>query len=432
MIHRRRDYALLAAACALPRAAALIYDRADMLPRTGGSVEKSDLIARIFLDSGTFGFVPTSPTAYTQPLYAWFMIAVYWVGERHWWSLGSAQIAVAVATALLVYEIGRRFFSRRIGVLAALIATLQPYLIWHDVHANREILDQVLGAGMFLLALLVAERRTWPAYLGVVVGVAILSNSRLILLPLALGGYLLWRRVGWRVAVIVPVVAALTVVPWVIRNKEEVGCWSLTTDARALWKANNINTYATLSSGQWIDNVPDIPNRPRNPQEAYYKYSQDGIDWYRNPEPGRAAIDECAQQSYYQHLVVQFLEHHPGEKLKLMGQATLMLWEPTVTADGASAGEPASTGTVHTLRHLAAPVYLIPLYILALIGLFFVTPAFRALALIFLGYETLAAWLFAGTMRYRVPWDFVLALLAAVALTKLPLLKRVRSPSQNL
>ena len=33
-----------------------------------------------------------------------------------------------------------------------------------------------------------------------------------------------------------------------------------------------------------------------------------------------------------------------------------------------------------------------------------------------LGYNTLAAMVFAGTARYRAPWDFLLALLAAFAL----------------
>ena len=37
---------------------------------------------------------------------------------------------------------------------------------------------------------------------------------------------------------------------------------------------------------------------------------------------------------------------------------------------------------------------------------------------IFVLYETAAAWVFAGTTRYRVPWDFVLALLAAAALDR--------------
>ena len=39
------------------------------------------------------------------------------------------------------------------------------------------------------------------------------------------------------------------------------------------------------------------------------------------------------------------------------------------------------------------------------------------LAVALLAYHTLAAMVFAGATRYRVPWDFLLALLAAGALT---------------
>ena len=65
--------------------------------------------------------------------------------------------------------------------MAAVIATLQPYLVWHDLHGNREILDQLLGAALFGLTLLaVAAARVWLGVaLGVVSGVAILSNARL-------------------------------------------------------------------------------------------------------------------------------------------------------------------------------------------------------------------------------------------------------------
>ena len=79
-------------------------------------------------------------------------------------------------------------------------------------------------------------------------------------LPLALGGYLLWRvRVDCRGRV--PVLAVVAVAPWVVRNKVEVGCFAITTDARALWKANNLKTYGHPPKGLWIDNVPDIPER---------------------------------------------------------------------------------------------------------------------------------------------------------------------------
>ena len=430
-VRRRWDYALVAAACALPRLVAMLHEGSALLPANDSGVEKSDLLARVFIKTGTFGYVPGEPSAYTQPLYGWFMIAIYWVAGRHWWSLGTVQVAVAVGTAILVYEIGRRFLSRRAGLIAALVSTLQPYLIWHDVHANREILDQILGAGMFLLVLLATRHRSLrvPLALGLVTGLAVLSNTRLLALPLAFAAYLLWRRAGWAAALVVVALAALTISPWIVRNKVEVGCWSITTDGRAFWKANNANTYATLAAGLWIDNVPDIPHRPPNPQDAYSDYTENGINDYTQVNPAYAQaippkINECAQESYYTHLAVTFIEHHPGAKAKLMAQATKMLWDPSVTADGTTS----SGGGLGSIKQVVEPAYVIALYLLAFVGLFFVERAFAVLALGFLGYETLAAWVFAGTTRYRVPWDFVLALLASAALARAPF--RRRAPSQ--
>jgi hypothetical protein len=196
--------------------------------------------------------------------------------------------------------------------------------------------------------------------------------------------------------------------PWVVRNRVEVGCFTLTTDARALWKANNFATYETLAAGKWIDDVPDLRHRQRTPQEAG--------DIYRST--GRVIhVGECAAQRNYQHLVTEFWKHHPGEKAKLAWQATGMLWDPRV---GLQEGRPEAGEALDTLRRWAEPALMIPLFVLALVGLFYVPPAFRWLALIFLAYETAMAWVFAGQTRYRVPWDFLLALLAAAALTRLP------------
>lgn len=141
------------AAAALPRLLVLAVERNDVLTRY---VEKSDTFATTLVESGTFGFLPDVPSAYTQPLYAWFLAGLYWPLERSWVVVGLAQTAVAVATALVVLLIGRRLSSVRTGVIAALVATLHPYLVWHDVHVNREILDQLLAAALVLLALLAA------------------------------------------------------------------------------------------------------------------------------------------------------------------------------------------------------------------------------------------------------------------------------------
>ena len=404
----RGGAALVVAAAVLPRLAVLAYERGRILT---AFVEKSDTFAQTLASSGTYGFIPGVPSAYTQPLYGWFLAALYWGLERHWLVVGIAQTLVAAATALVVLYAGRRFLSARAGLVAALISTLHPYLVWHDVHVNREILDQFVGAGVFVLTLVVAERATpWlGAALGVALGLSLLGNSRLTALPLFLAAYLLWNRASVVTVVAVLVGCAVTVAPWVIRNKVQLGCYALTTDGRALWKANNVNTYSTLARGGWIDDVPPLPGAPRlTPEFASDIYKQTGK---------KIRLDECAQMRLYDHATIQFWRHHPGEKAKLMVQATRMLWDPrpTKTETGPSSGGHSR------LRTWAETAYAVPLFALALLGLALgfrsavVSRRFLALAGVFLVYETLAAMLFAGATRYRVPWDFVLALLAGAA-----------------
>jgi len=159
--------------------------------------------------------------------------------------------------------------------------------------------------------------------------------------------------------------------------------------------------------------VPDIPQRIggvpdrwHTPEEAY------GI-WTSPPKHRIIDVPECYQQSFYERLVFRFWEHHPGAKAKLMAQATWMMWSPGVGITGAQ------ESGVDSVRKWVEPLYMVPLYILAIAGLCFVPLGFRVLAIIFALYETAAAWVFAGTTRYRVPWDFVLALLAAAAIDRI-------------
>jgi 4-amino-4-deoxy-L-arabinose transferase-like glycosyltransferase len=401
---RRATILVVLGAAILPRLAALLYARDAIL---AGFVEKSDIFARTLLASGTYGYVPGVPSAYTQPLYGWFLAGVYWIAARDWEAVGIAQILVAAGTATIVFAAARRFLSLPAAALAAVVATLNPYLIWHDVHVNREILDQLLAAAMFLLALAAARRGALmlSAALGVACGLAILGNSRLLLFPLVLAAFVVWRLPPRRAAATVAVVVAATVAvlaPWVIRNRVQVGCWAITTDARALWKANNVNTYATLKAGKWIDDVPPLPGAPRLTPE----YESDIL----RENHRIVRVDECAQESLYTDATLSFWRHHPVEKLRLIGLATHMLWSPVQTR---TEGGPQTAGT---LRRWIEAFWAIPVYVLAVLGLFLVPRRILALGLIFLGYETLEAWLFAGATRYRISFDFVLALFASASL----------------
>ncbi len=409
---RLRPYLLVALAAGLPRLAALLYERGDILAEF---TDKSDDFARTFVDSGTYGFIPGVPSAYTQPLYGFFLVPIYATVGRHWWTVGLAQIAVATITAWLVYAVGSRVVSRRAGLVAALLATLHPYLIWHDVHLNREILDGLLAAALVLCALVVEERPTLPraALLGAVAGLAILGNARLALLPLVLIGWLLARRrlsrQAIRAALVVLAASAVVVSPWVVRNRLSVGCFALTTDARALWKANNEHTYRVLAQGGWIDDVPDPPGTPPTPEVAGALYR----------ETGRILrLDECRQARRYQDEVLAFWRQHPGEKLRLAAQAAGMLWQPTVHE---TKGRPGAGTWVDLARRVAEPLFMGAVYALAAVSLPVVGRRFLGLALALLAYQTVVAMLFAGATRYRVPWDFLVAVMAAAGLRALAL-----------
>jgi hypothetical protein len=406
-VTRRTVYIMLALASALPRLVALVIERGDI---TAAFVDKGDDFARTFLASGTYGFIPGLPSAYTQPLYGFFLIPLYWVFGRHWLVVGLAQVLVAIATTWLVYELARRVVDRRAAVLAALLTTLHPYLVWHDVHMNREILDHVLAAGAVLLTLVVAERggRRWTALLGLDLGLMILGNVRTLLVPLLLGAYVLWRRNAWTWEPVVALgVAALVVVPWVVRNERSVGCAAITTDARALWKANNVHTLETLRRGGWIDDVPNIPGAPPTPQDAGALYEKTGRV---------VRTDECSQMRFYRRLALEFMRDHPGEKARLAVWGAKLLWQPHVPK---TEGRPGKGTLLDVGRDWAEPLFMIPVYLLALYGLTLVPRHFAALAVALPAYQTVMAMLFVGETRYRVPWDFLLMVLAAAAAVQL-------------
>jgi 4-amino-4-deoxy-L-arabinose transferase-like glycosyltransferase len=404
-VSRRTAWAAIALVSIAPRLAVLLEERDRIL---SGSVEKSDIFATTFVHSGTYGFIPGQPSAYTQPLYGWFLVPVYWIFGRNWEALGVAQIAVAAVVAVLVFEIGRRFLPTRWAIVAAVVATLHPYLVWHDVHVNREILDQLCAAVLVLVTLRVADRpRVWNALgLGVVTGLAMLGNSRLVFIPILCAVYLACRRVPLLPVALVLLGATVAVAPWLVRTKADVGCWAITTDGRALWKANNEDTYHLLSSGRWIDNVRlDAPRPPSpghlTPDEAHGIYVSKGKELHP---------DECLEMRFYEHLAWRFVRDHPGAKLKLAALSEQLFWQPNVIETGG--------GSSGFGKQVAEPAYMIALYALAAFGLFAAPGLFVWLALALFAYESFWAAAFVGATRYRVAFDFLLALLAASALAR--------------
>jgi hypothetical protein len=218
------------------------------------------------------------------------------------------------------------------------------------------------------------------------------------------------------VAALVLVGSAAAVAPWLVRNKAELGCWAITTDGRALWKANNPQTYGLLSSGRWIDDVrPPVPREKGNfytPEEAWAYYAEKG----RKDLGVRFYPDECRQMQFFEHLAVEYVKQHPAAKAKLAALSMQLLWQPAAFE---TTGRPGAGTGLDVGRRVVEPAWMIILYVLAAAGVFFAPRAFVVLALLLLAYQTVCAAFFVGATRYRVAWDFLLALLAAAALARL-------------
>jgi len=255
--------------------------------------------------------------------------------------------------------------------------------------------------------------------LGVVSGIAMLGNTRLVFVPILCAAYVAWRLPRVRTTAVVAALtlagAAIAVTPWLVRNEVSVGCFTLTTDGRAMWKANNVRTYHLLRSGQWIDNIGPSPPRPPRGSGGYYTPEEANGRWLQTDGRSKVRPDECLEMRFYQHLAVEYWRKHPGGKVKLAALSAKLLWQPNAleTTDRSGAGTQLDFG-----RRVIEPLYMWELYALAAAGLFFAPRAFVALALLLLAYQTAAALVFVGATRYRVTWDFLLALLAAAAIER--------------
>jgi hypothetical protein len=158
---------------------------------------------------------------------------------------------------------------------------------------------------------------------------------------------------------------------------------------------------------------PPYPRERGNhytPEEVWAYYAEKG-----RPDLARLYPDECRQMQFYEHLAVEYVKKHPGDKARLAALSAELLWQPSVFE---TTGRPGADTRLDVGRRVIEPAYMIALYVLAAVGLFVSPRPFAALAVLLLAYQTVWAAIFVGATRYRVAWDFLLALLAAAALER--------------
>jgi 4-amino-4-deoxy-L-arabinose transferase-like glycosyltransferase len=165
-------------------------------------------------------------TSIRPPLYPALLAGIWWLaGSNSLQAVRLVQIFVALATAGLVYILGKRLYSDRVGRLAAAITWVYPSLIFFNYLVLTEALFTLLLIAFILATVLTVQTgRVWPAVLcGVSLGLAALTRSILWPLPLILCpllAYLIPGSLARRASLPIVVLACYTLIvgPWAIRN----------------------------------------------------------------------------------------------------------------------------------------------------------------------------------------------------------------------
>jgi 4-amino-4-deoxy-L-arabinose transferase-like glycosyltransferase len=156
------------------------------------------------------------------------------------------QIALGIATCLLLSVVGSRVVGSGAGRLAGLLLALYPTHVMYSTLRLTEPLFTLLMLGALGILSLARQPGVIPAIVaGLVLGAAVLTRPLIVLLPFVLP--LLLATKGQRrgralsTAFLVLLTALLTVSPWLWRNHQLTGRWtSLTTSGGFnFWVGNN-------------------------------------------------------------------------------------------------------------------------------------------------------------------------------------------------
>jgi len=204
---------------------ALQWSTAGLGPKVEDEQQYTRIAENVVAGTG-FSWAVGQPTSIRPPLYPGLLAATWTLlGTTSFQAVRAIQILLSLATAALVFVLGRAAWNDRVGAAGAAICWLYPSLIFYDSLILTETLFTfLLIAFVAATVTLVKTPRALAAIAcGATLGLAALTRSVLWPLPLILCPGLLLLidvRLARRVALaaVVFVAYAVVVAPWAIRN----------------------------------------------------------------------------------------------------------------------------------------------------------------------------------------------------------------------
>jgi 4-amino-4-deoxy-L-arabinose transferase-like glycosyltransferase len=213
----------------------------------------------------------TSYRAFILPAYPFLCAFVYSFTRHSQFALVVLQCLLSAASCLQVRAIGELVFPKsRVGAGAAWLTAFHPGLIFFAIQLHPLTLDlfSYLWALWACLALFQKPTAGRALHLGIAAGLALLSRGTILFFLLFAAALFLWKagRERWlgkaaRLAALAMAIAALAVLPWLIRNAMLFKRFPLfiTSASQSFWGGNNPLSIGTLHSRDGRPLITQLP-----------------------------------------------------------------------------------------------------------------------------------------------------------------------------
>ncbi|MDD2688908.1 MAG: glycosyltransferase family 39 protein [Candidatus Omnitrophica bacterium] len=276
-----------------------------------------DAIARNLVNGYGFKNIYLNTTYYscTTPLYPFICAIVYKLFGINHDAIIILQIIVSSLICILVFDLGRRIASSKVGLIAGWLYVFHPGLIiYSTLNLHALILDAFLFLSTVWSFVYLREALTLKRSLltGTIAGLCILTRSTVIVfIPFGfIWLFLCYKKDNPKKVIIniisVLIVTSLLVSGWVIRNflvhKEFV--FMTTTDAEVFWRGNNINATGT-------SHIPSGGIVIKEDRPLYNKIM---------------TLSELEQRNLFRTEAINFIRKNPGKFIELFFKKLFYFW----------------------------------------------------------------------------------------------------------
>lgn len=332
------------------------------------------------------------------PGYVLFLAGIFAVFGKSVTAARAAHALLGAITCLFIYFTGRRMFSEWTGRLAALMLAFYPYSVAYSGDVLSETFLTFMLAASVLLTVRAAQEPGWKkaAAAGAVFGLTALTKSTILPFFLLACLWLWWNTGKLRTGLIAGLAALAVILPWSYRNYafyDKGYALPVNTPWLMLYGSSCDTAFWSETMGELDAPQSDALTENAIPKDWRYLMSL--------PAPERERISK--------QKALAWISENPDKFLALCWLRFKHFWRlyPMMAYPWQKYAAMATSG-----------VY-IPL---ALVGFLLSLRRFRTtvlLAALFASYTAVHLF-FVVVLRYRVPMDPYLMILAAYALTALP------------